>query len=308
MCKKELIVLIAVVLGCVVLAKATMEDDLKASQTFVATYNNGFDADYARGSGTATVHSNPLYSPAEQVQVGPDGSGAFPGASPTNQALLHPHTGAQHDNTYTDIYVDYDGGGGNFSFSAGSYAAWSKWDYMKRGFTPAEGVIIQQNDYRWTPESLSLCNTYYYSYNLDFWLMGTDASSKTSWYATQQIPGTDAWVFTVATWQLIPDAGSTTGYRMDATMNVWNGVQWYKSGLASTMDVDPTFTPTKTYVGSAKTGWAGYGGYVDWVQIYDRPLSDVEITYLRDSTVEFIPEPATVALLGLGLLCIRRRK
>ena len=61
---------------------------IQAEMSFFADFNEGFDADYALGSKLATVtHDDPdVYA---DIEIGPDGSGAFPGSSPNNKALHH---------------------------------------------------------------------------------------------------------------------------------------------------------------------------------------------------------------------------
>ncbi|MFH1613566.1 MAG: hypothetical protein ABIG61_00570, partial [Planctomycetota bacterium] len=132
---------------------------------FHATFNNGWDADYAAGDGTATVyHDNPdVYS---DIEIAANGSGAFSAESPNNLALHHPG-GVQHNNIQTGEYVEYDAAG-NFSYLRGSYVAWVRPMYEEGGFTPWDGFIICEGSHWSYGSSVVLDQTYYYNYNADY--------------------------------------------------------------------------------------------------------------------------------------------
>ncbi|MFH1616636.1 MAG: hypothetical protein ABIG61_16325, partial [Planctomycetota bacterium] len=259
---------------------------------FVATFNNGFDADYAAGDTTATVHHDDPDVYAD-IAIGSDGSGVFAGSSPNNLALHHDNGMTINDNVQTDEYVTYDASGGNFSFAAGSYVAYVKPVWEESGFVPHQGFIACMNRHWSYGHSMVLFDQYYYNYLRDYLLAGTDALGVLHYYANVLAPGSDSWSFVVATWELIADANSNTGCRMDAKVSVRNAgdPSFTSSGIISTMDVSPSNSPDVFNIASDAWGNRGYGGWVDWVQIYGKALSDAEIESLYNETVETAPIP-----------------
>jgi hypothetical protein len=57
-------------------------------------------------------------------------------------------------------------------------------------------------------------------------------------------------------------------------------------------------------------GWYRYSGYISEIIIYSRSLDSTEMAGLQDylNAKYFIPEPATLSLLGLGALALIRRR
>jgi hypothetical protein len=94
----------------------------------------------------------------------------------------------------------------------------------------------------------------------------------------------------------------------DPLMSNWafyvNGVK-LQEGLTANK-IGSSTLGTEFYVGARKysNGTAGMTGYLDDVRIYDRALSGTEISNVYTG----IPEPATIAFLGLGLISFLRKK
>ncbi|MFH1613944.1 MAG: glycoside hydrolase domain-containing protein [Planctomycetota bacterium] len=259
---------------------------------FFVTFNNGWDADYAAGSTTATVHhdANEDYP---DIELGSDGSGVFTGSSPNNISLHHPKGGTTTDTVSTDEYVYYSGTS-NFNWSSGTYAAWVKPNISERTFTPAEGFIVCEGSHWSYPSSWVLYDTYYYTYNRDFILLGKDGAGTTVNGGNALLSGGHfgEWIFIAATWELVADGNSATGYRMDGKVYVRPaGDNSWTTGSNSAQDVNQAFTVSNIYVGSDAWGNRGYGGEIDWVQIYNYPLSDDEVNDLYMETREHTPDP-----------------
>ncbi|MFH1613947.1 MAG: hypothetical protein ABIG61_02530, partial [Planctomycetota bacterium] len=177
----------------------------------------------------------------------------------------------------------------------GSYIAYVKPVWEESGFVPHEGFIACMNRHWTYSQSMVLSDMYYYAYPRGYNLFGTDALGSLHYYADVMIAGSgaDEWTFVAATWELVADGGSSTGYRMDAKVSVRRAgdPSFTSSGIVSTMNVAPDNSPDVFNIGSDAWGNRGYGGWVDWVQIYGKALSDAEIESLYNETVETAPIP-----------------
>jgi hypothetical protein len=111
-------------------------------------------------------------------------------------------------------------------------------------------------------------------------------SSDATIFSTSSV-NTGAWTHVAATWD-------TSG-----SMNLYiNGLLEASYGVAS---YDLRDSTNQFFVGMDLSG-AAYSGSLDQIRIYDSVLSGGQISAL--ATFSAVPEPATVALLGLGLLSL----
>ena len=297
--KRIIIVSLVVVLGLVGLSHAALTTD--SDLTFVATYNNGLNADYAAGNGTATV----THGSGPDVGLSAAGTGAFTSSTP-NTALTQT-VGYNHSSIVnTGESVRYQAQG-NMSLQAGTFVAWTKAAPFntERMFTPAEGMIFAENGHWSSGNSITMYDQYYYSYKRDYLLQGSDAYGNMFYVNAMPTAETfDNWVFVAGSWNL-----SESG-QLD--LNIWVrpvGQASFSKGTSSYSDM--TFIDLDEYaplnIGSDYWGSRIYGGLIDDAQVYNRALSDNEVDAIFSSGLEVIPEPATLALLSLGLLLARKK-
>ena len=165
-----------------------------------------------------------------------------------------------------------DMGSGDLTISA-----WVKSDagykmFMSKGYgSGATGLYYQMYQY----------NAYGYTTgNIDD---GTN-TTRTTWVGN--VPANEWHLFT-----LVRDGGNT------ATLYVDGGVKITVTDVAGDTD-----NSQELAIGAECGGIdAWVNGAMDEVRVYNRALSD-------DDVLELLPEPATIALLGLGGLLLRRRK
>lgn len=285
MVKKVLIMITAIVLSCVGTAKADL--------LFSANYNSGWDADYAAGNGTATVsHDDPDVYADIALEAG---------------SVHHYGSGAQHTNApSTGEYVTYNAAG-NVEYAKGTYVAWSKPLYAEGGYTPYDGFLVATGGHWSYNNSIVMDTTHYYSYNHDYRLWVKDSVGNGGCIASVQVPGygDNTWVLTVGSWELVDDGAG--GYNMNGTMNVRReGAAAWSTGSNSKAVTD-AWAASIINIGSDLTGANWIGGNVDDVMIYNHVLDATAMQAIYDAGPG-VPEPATIVLLGLGLLGFRKRK
>ncbi|OHB56767.1 MAG: hypothetical protein A2Y12_20535 [Planctomycetes bacterium GWF2_42_9] len=297
---KKFIVLIMVgILSMAGLSFAGLSSD--DNLTFVASYNNGLNADYATGNGTATV----THGDGPDVGLSANGTGAFASSTP-NKALTQTVGYAHSSIINTGETVMYQAQN-NMSLQAGTFVGWVKASGSERFFVPAEGMIFAENGHWTSNNSMTLFDQYTYGYQRQYVLSGKDAYGNyfaVDTVSTSANKGFDEWVFVAASWNL-----SQSG-QLD--LKLWAraiGEASFATGASSYSDMEfvdfDQYSPLN--IGSDYWGSRIYGGLIDNVQIYNTALTNAQIDAIYSSGVEIIPEPATLVLLSFGLMAIRKK-
>ena len=127
-----------------------------------------------------------------------------------------------------------------------------------------------------------------------FWI-STDGTDSTTTNVTSNLQLTNTWYHVVATYDATTMRLYVNGQEENSTP---------KSGNIFVSDTEWNIgacnyggTPANNHQKSF------FNGLIDDVRIYDRALSSTEVTELYN-----IPEPATLLLLGLGVVTLRRKR
>lgn len=84
-----------------------------------------------------------------------------------------------------------------------------------------------------------------------------------------------------------------------------DGAQWHEGNVQS---IDGRFSLDPTILVFADEDGEDYPKYCSTLAVWDRPLTGDEIASMGNASTVIVPEPATIALLGLGGLAIIGRK
>jgi hypothetical protein len=170
-----------------------------------------------------------------------------------------------------------------FTTNAGTLAAWIKLDSWGnesgRIMSQVSGGVTSGNakGFEWAMNITSHCFAFLLYNNSSYCIVNSanESLSLNSWY------------YVAVTWN---------GAQMTAYIN---GSQ---SGNVVSQTVNPANPAVNLHIGEKPDHHTGpFDGYIDDVRFYDSALSQEEIAAL-------MPEPATIILLGLGGLLIRRKK
>ncbi|OHB56768.1 MAG: hypothetical protein A2Y12_20540 [Planctomycetes bacterium GWF2_42_9] len=264
-----------------------------AKLLFFADFNKDCNSIYANGSPTAAVnHDQPDNYP--NIGLSNDGQGKFISSTP-NKALYCPNTDTEAGNFATNEFVKYNAFR-NFNYEKGTFAVWVKPTLQTRFYK--EGRIIGVGEH-----PLGFANSWFlWDYDgydsRHFTVGGTDgngnqgsvsvALNSTNGYDFASLR--DRWFFVVASWEHDSVANS-----MWIKISVRD--QYSSSFITAQNSVSMTnvfndnrslLIGTSCFESGNVWGQSGYGGYIDWAQIYDDVLDDANMAALYNSSIESI--------------------
>ncbi|MFW6164243.1 MAG: LamG domain-containing protein, partial [Planctomycetota bacterium] len=172
------------------------------------------------------------------------------------------------------------------SFTAGSISAWVRPDTVDGSEDGVIGVGASGGG-----------SSVYFSFmNRDDerWRVDLDDGSDRRDVLSNAAAAAGAWRHMVVTFD------SASGGSEELRMYIDAALQSDVQGIGG--DNDPYTMSNDWLIGTERTGSRFFNGAIDDVRIYDHELSQNEITALFEQGPLYVPEPATVCLLGLGAL------
>ena len=281
-----------VVLLCFVCHLANAAEKL----LFFADFNKDSNAVYAKGSPLSIVHND---SPDNypDITLTEDGAGRFLSSHP-NRAFYNPNTDTEFGNPATNEYLMYSSLM-NFNYKSGTFAAWVKPTQLTRYYE--EGRIIGVGDH-----PLGFGNSWflwdYDGYDSRvFSVGGTDGNGNqcsvsvaldaSNGYDSSSVR--DRWFFVAGSWEFNPatnDMSLKISVRDQYASNFTTNTV-VVPGMTSLFNEDrPLLVGSSCFETGNVWGQSGYGGLIDWAQIYDGVLDDANVAVLYNETVESIAQ------------------